>query len=134
MERDVVREIYVLEWPPDMKYPLPYAKPTGKKLPRFSSLKEWRIGIPTNTRKVLLLGDRKNVILDEDKDHDFIKRVSPVEAVGQFYDSFLQGKYGGGENGGSKFKLALAIPERIDELRGAIAELGLYAEDLALRK
>ena len=124
LERDVIRELYVLEWPPDMRYPSPYSKPTGRKLPKFSAMKDWRIGIPADIKKALFFGNKNTMILDEDGDHRRISGSNPVEAVSEFYDKL----------GGDNFKLGLATPERIDEMRKVIVELGLFAEDLAIKK
>ena len=112
LENDYSDVIYVLDWPPGMKHPRGSKLPTGKKPPNVGKMKNWKIGIPPEVEKALYYGNKETMIVDEGGDHKFISRDDAENAVEIYFKAC----------GGNKFRLALAIPERMGELRHGIKE------------
>ena len=128
LERPVDREIYVLGWPPEIQYPCPYSMPSAYSLPRFRSLRNWRIGIPKKGDiYIMFFRGNEKFMMSEDRPPEQVSGLEPVQAVDKFYtiSDYPQ-----------VFRLAVATHDNFDQVLRSIeqSELGLFAEELPLSR
>ncbi len=123
--RVLEREMYVAEWPPPPSVELPESYTDSTMVPNLEMLYSAKIGIPQEANGMLFFGDGGfKVIASRGGDREVISDMHPIDAVDKYCRRYS----------GRHFRLGLASPGSIRQLKGAIedSDFDIHAESLCI--